>query len=47
MPYVYKHTRLDTNTPFYIGIGNVINLTLLSDYKGEMLTSPNQLQSKT
>ena len=25
MPYVYKHTRLDTNTPFYIGIGNVDN----------------------
>ena len=22
MPYVYRHIRLDNNTPFYIGIGN-------------------------
>ena len=25
MPYVYKHIRLDTKQPFYIGIGNVDN----------------------
>ena len=25
MPYVYKHIRLDTKEPFYIGIGNVDN----------------------
>jgi len=46
MAYVYRHIRLDTNTPFYIGIGNDTNYSR-ANFKHSRGSHWNNVVAKT
>lgn len=46
MAYVYRHIRLDTNTPFYIGIGNDTNYSR-ANFKHSRSSHWNNIVAKT